>query len=78
MRFRDLSVTGKIAGAFGCILMVTIALGLFAAKSLTAVDTGGDEIRNNWMPAIGNLGRFEYFETHGRVFQGNYIMATTD
>jgi methyl-accepting chemotaxis protein len=78
MRFKDLPVSKKLVGVFTCILVVTAALGLFAVSSLSKMNDATADIATNWMPAIADLGRYEYFMTRYRVAQGNYVMATTD
>jgi methyl-accepting chemotaxis protein len=78
MRFKDLSVSKKLIGVFSCILVVTTGLGIFAMVSLASLNATARDIRENWMPAIGQLGRFEYYLTRYRVGEANFILATTD
>jgi len=78
MSFRDLSVSKKLIGAFVCVLAVTAALGLFAFNSLSSLNSSSEQIRDDWMPSIGLLGRFEYAMTRYRVAQANFVMATTE
>jgi methyl-accepting chemotaxis protein len=78
MTFKDLSVSKKLIGAFALVLAVTVGLGLFAVSSLSALNDKSVDIRDNWLPAVGDLGEFQYFMTRTRVAQANYVMATTD
>ncbi|GAA0564869.1 methyl-accepting chemotaxis protein [Rhizomicrobium electricum] len=78
MDFRNLSVSKKLVGAFALVLATTIGLGLFAVNSLSTLNDKSVEIRDNWLPAVGDLGEFQYFMTRTRVAQANYVMATTD
>ena len=78
MNFKDLAVSRKLAGVFGGVLVVTAALGLFSLSSLSSLNGKSREVRDNWLPAITNLGRFEYFITRSRVAQANFTMAETD
>jgi len=78
MSFKDLAVSKKVIGVFACVLTTTVALGLFAVTSLSSLNAGSAEIRDNWLPAVGDLGQFQYYMTRRRVAQANYVMATTD
>jgi len=78
MRFKDLSVSNKLIGIFGCVLIITAGLGLFAVNSLTTLNTASGGVRDNALPSISHLGRFEYLVTRYRVAQANLVMATTE
>jgi methyl-accepting chemotaxis protein len=78
MNFKNLSVSKKLIGIFALVLTVTVGLGLFAVQSLSSVNDKSVEIRDNWLPSVGDMGQFQYFMTRTRVAQANYVMATTD
>jgi methyl-accepting chemotaxis protein len=78
MRFKDLSVSKKLIGVFSGVLLVTAALGAFALVSLASLNATSRDVRENWMPAIGQIGRFEYFLTRYRVAEANFVMSNTD
>ena len=77
MQIKDLSVSTKLIGVFGFVLLVSAGLGLFSVYSLAQLDSAGREVRDNWLPSTSRLGRFEYFITRARVAQANYVMADT-
>jgi len=70
MRFKDLSVSGKVMGVFSCILLVTVALGLFSAQRLSQLNANAGELRDQWLPATRDLGEFRYYATRFRSFEG--------
>jgi methyl-accepting chemotaxis protein len=78
MRFKDLAVSKKLIAVFSGVLVVTAGLGLFAIGSLATLNTASSEVRDNWMPSITHLGRFEYFLTRSRVAQANFVMAASE
>jgi Methyl-accepting chemotaxis protein len=78
MNFKNLSVGKKLIGIFGLVLGVTVGLGLFAVNSLSGVNDKSVEVRDNWLPSLGDLGQYQYFMTRLRVAQANYVMSTTE
>jgi methyl-accepting chemotaxis protein len=78
MRFKDLSVSKKLVGVFAGVLTITAALGIFALTSLSSLNTASRDVRDNRMPAISALGRFEYFLTRYRVAEANFVMSETE
>jgi hypothetical protein len=48
----------KLFGSFALVLVVTVALGVFAVERLARVDAGAAEIRDNRLVATGALGSF--------------------
>jgi methyl-accepting chemotaxis protein len=78
MNFKNLSVSKKLIGVFCLVLGVTVGLGGFAVISLSGVNNKSVEVRDNWLPSLGDLGQYQYFMTRLRVAQANYVMSTTD
>ncbi|GAA0525252.1 methyl-accepting chemotaxis protein [Rhizomicrobium palustre] len=78
VRFKDVAVSKKLWGVFALLLAVTIGLGLFAVASLSEVNNNSVEVRDNWLPGLGDLSQFEYNMTRARVAQANFAMASTD
>jgi len=78
MRLKDVSVTKKLIGTFVLLFVTTVGLGVFAVSSLSQVNEKSTEVRDNWLPSLGDLSQFQYFMTRLRVAQANYVMATTD
>jgi methyl-accepting chemotaxis protein len=78
MQFKDLSVSKKLIGVFTGILVITAGLGVFALASLSSLNTSSRDVRENWMPALSSLGRFEYFLTRYRVAEANFVMSSSE
>jgi methyl-accepting chemotaxis protein len=76
--FKDLSVSTKTIGAFACVLIATIALGLFSVQRLGSVNTNAAEIRDHWLPATRTLGQLNYYVTRLRSFQGAFLLPQTE
>jgi len=76
--FKDLSVSTKTIGAFACVLIATVALGLFSVQRLSSVNTDAATIRDHWLPATRVLGQYNYFATRLRSFQGAFLLPTTE
>jgi methyl-accepting chemotaxis protein len=76
--FKNFSVSTKVIGAFTCVLIATIALGLFSVQRLAQVNAAAAEIRDNWLPAAKTLGLYNYNVTRLRSFQGAYLLPTTE
>src|SRR5512139_827163 len=77
-RFRDFSVGTKVMGAFACVLIATIALGLFAVQRLSDLDRNADEMSGHWVPAMKVLAEFQYNSTRFRSFSSTYLLPGTD
>ncbi len=71
---QNLSIRSKVALAFGLVLTVTLALGLFAVQRLELVQDRATEMRDNWFPAARALGDYA-FETM-RVRQMEAVVIT--
>jgi hypothetical protein len=74
----NLSVRGKVIGAFAAVLVCATGLGLFAIQRLDAVNANAQEIRDNWLPSTRVLGRMAQVTERLRSNQGLQLLATTD
>ncbi len=74
MRFKDYAVSKKIVGVFACVLAVTTALGLFSAQRLSQVNANAQEVSNQWLPGMRDLGELQYTATRLRSWQGASLM----
>ncbi len=74
----DLSIKVKVIGAFGCILLVTIMLGLLAIQRLSAVNDSARDVRDNWLIATRALGDFKYQTMRYRQLQAAHILSAND
>jgi hypothetical protein len=78
VNFKDMSVNTKLISGFVVVLVITVLLGLFGNYSMSRVNDASIDVRVNWMPSIGYLGKYQYAMSRFRVFQANYLMTTTD
>ncbi len=76
-KFKDLSVSTKVVSAFACVLIATIALGLFAAQRLSQVNTNAEEMRSHWLQGTRVLGEVQYTATRFRSWNGAVLEFST-
>lgn len=58
MKLRDLSIRGKLAAAFGSLLLLISFLGLMAVLGMSEMNDNSVLVRDNWLPStriLGNL-----------------------
>jgi len=78
MRFKDFSVGRKLLGAFACVLIATVALGLFAVQRLSDLNDNASEMSEHWVPAMKTLAEFQYNSTRFRSYSSTYLMPGTE
>ena len=76
-KFRDLSVSTKVIGAFAFVLIATVALGIFSVQRLSQVEANAVELRNHWLQGTRVLGEVQYTATRYRSWNGAYISFST-
>ena len=76
--FQNLSITRKLVLAFCSTSLLTLLLALFAVWRMNVADTQIEQVNNNWMPAVqqlgemrAQLGEFRTFEQAQLNYQGN-------
>jgi methyl-accepting chemotaxis protein len=74
----NLSIKAKVISAFALVLVVTVALGLFAVQRLSSIEDKAAEIRGTFVPSIEGLGDMAYLVTRMRVYQAVYVMSETE
>jgi Methyl-accepting chemotaxis protein len=77
-RFRDLSVSKKVIGAFACVLIGASALGFFALERMAVVNDRAVSLSDDWLPGTRLLGEARYYMTRFRSYEGAYLLAATD
>lgn len=75
---QDLSIRSKVALAFGLVLAVTLALGLFALAQLNTVHERAADVRETWFPANRALGEYAFETMRVRQMQAAAIAAPPD
>ncbi len=76
--FQNLSITRKLVLAFCITCMITLLLGGFSLWRMMLANTQIEQINNNWMPAVqqlgemrAQLGEFRTYEQAQLGYQGN-------
>ncbi len=77
LRLQDLRIRTKVIGAFGFVLVLSIALGLFALQRLSAGNEAAADMRDNWLPATRALGDFSYHTMRYRQLGATHVLAKT-
>ncbi|MDB5360826.1 MAG: putative methyl-accepting chemotaxis protein [Rhodospirillales bacterium] len=75
--FKNMTIKAKVIAAFGAVLAVTMALGLFALLRLAEVNDQAAEIRNNWLPGTRVVGELSDKTERYRIAEASYVMAPT-
>ncbi|WP_335338968.1 MULTISPECIES: methyl-accepting chemotaxis protein [Stenotrophomonas] len=76
--FQNLSITRKLVLAFCSTSLLTLLLALFALWRMTVADAQIQQVNNNWMPSVqqlgemrAQLGEYRTFEQAQLSYQGN-------
>ncbi len=73
----SLSIRGKLLSAFAAMALTTLALGVFAIERMASVNRSAAEIRDNWLPATGDLGQVAISAEQYRVLQAVHLLSAT-
>jgi len=76
MKLSDLRIGTKLGAAFAAIVVMTMALGLFAWSQLGAINNNVVDLASNWLPSIRVLGEIQ--DTLGQIrrAEGQHVIAT--
>jgi methyl-accepting chemotaxis protein len=74
----NLKVRSKIYGVLGCMILLTLLVGLVAINRLSAVNDRAADIRDNWLPSASVLGKLLDALQDYRVYEARVIVAETD
>ncbi len=78
LAFRNISITAKLAAAFGALLVIMAVMGAIAVWRLNAVAAKSHEIARGWLPSVALLGAMNTAKAELRVKQIRLAIATTD
>ena len=67
----------KVFLAFGMVLLVTLALGLFAVDRLGRVNGAAAELREKWLPATQTVSRMSVAFEQYRIAEGRALVAAS-
>jgi methyl-accepting chemotaxis protein len=73
----DLKIRTQIAVAFGFVLLLTIALGVFATQRLAEVNLAAENMRQFWLPATRALGDYSFHTMRFRQIEAAALLAET-
>jgi methyl-accepting chemotaxis protein len=73
--FKNLSIRSKVIVAFAIVVLLTSSLGYFAVDRLGAVNAAADDIRSNWLPAVGALGQVGIYTERARANQTTIVAS---
>jgi methyl-accepting chemotaxis protein len=68
----------KVLAAFAAVLAVAVGLGLFAVQRLGAVNDAAAEVRNDWLPGTGYIGKLAAYTERFRITQAYLVLADND
>ena len=71
----NLSIKSKVTAAFGFVLLLTVALGLFAVQHLSQVNDHAAVMRDEWLVSTRALGDFAFHTMRFRQIEGVTILA---
>ena len=77
MSMSGLTMRLKVFFAFGMVLLVTIALGLFAVDRLGRVNGAAGELREKWLPATQTVSRMSVAFEQYRIAEGRALVAAS-
>jgi methyl-accepting chemotaxis protein len=75
--FHNLSVKAKVSIAFAAVLLLTMALGLFAVQRLSIVNAAAVDIRANLLPGSRALGDYSFHTMRFRQIEAAALLAST-
>lgn len=73
----NLTIRTKVVGAFCLVLAITLVLGVFSIQRLSELNSGAENITNNYLVASDALGVFAHRTMRFRQIQAAHILATT-
>ena len=76
--FRNLKIANKLFLAFGLLLAMTAAIGVFAMMRLSAVNDVAVEIRDSWLPSVRATSELNAISGDIRIQELKHALATSD
>jgi len=70
----NLAIRTKIPLGFGAVLVTIILLGLLSINQLSLVDGDAEEVRNNWLPSTGQMGKLLTSIYSFRLRESRYLL----
>ncbi len=76
--FDNLAIRIKIPLSFVLMLAIIVLLGILSLERLSAVETNAEDVRDNWLPSAGQLGKLSSSISDYRVREGRFLLLSTD
>ena len=73
MVFSNLTIRLKVFVAFGLLLLVVLALGIFAINRLASVNAAAGELRNKWLPSTQIIAKMSVTFERSRIAEGRAL-----
>jgi methyl-accepting chemotaxis protein len=73
-----MTIGTKVTGAFGCVLLVVLGLGLLALNRLSVVNDHAIEVRDNWLPSTVVQGKLLSAVEAVRISEARYLAADNE
>ncbi|QCO14463.1 methyl-accepting chemotaxis protein [Azospirillum brasilense] len=71
----SITIRAKIVSSFLILVVFVCALGVFSVNRISAVNDAGGEIRDNWLPSVGEIAKLtDYFEFY-RILEAAHVFA---
>ncbi|MCR6630201.1 MAG: MCP four helix bundle domain-containing protein [Magnetospirillum sp.] len=70
-----MTIRTKVVAATVCVLLMSVALGLFAVDRLSTVNHAAEEIRSNWLPSVTAIGEIDGAANDYRILEASHILA---
>ncbi len=71
----NITIKTKIVSSFSILVLFIIGLGLFSIDRISTVNDAGKDIRDNWLPSVGEIARLtDYFEFY-RILESVHILT---
>ena len=77
MVFSNLTIRLKVFVAFGLLLLVVLALGIFAINRLASVNAAAGELRNKWLPSTQIIAKVSVTFEQYRIAEGRALVAAS-
>src|ERR1700743_3621797 len=76
--FDNVAIRVKIPLSFIVMLVIIVLLGILSLDRLSAVETNAEDVRDNWLPSAGQLGKLSSSISDYRVREGRFLLLSTD
>jgi methyl-accepting chemotaxis protein len=60
MKLENISILGKIAAAFGMLLLLMVTLGTTAILRMSVMNDAATDMRDNWLPSTAAMGGADF------------------